>query len=113
MPCGAQRSDGEAQNQALRKCTGAAYGSSGEKIERIAGVEPVNTILDATQTRFFARAVADPEAIGDLWPSSVKPDNDSDEWVEEDGRDWKDHSAYWVQHNTRTNERREASALYT
>ena len=74
--------------------------SSGEKIERIAGVEPVNTILDAAQTRFFARAVADPEAIGDLWPSSVKPDNDSDEWVEEDGRDWRDHSGYWVQHNT-------------
>ena len=27
------------QNQALRKCTGAAYGSSGVKVEKIAGVE--------------------------------------------------------------------------
>ena len=45
-------------------------GSSGEKIERIAieriaGVVQVHTIMDAAQTRFFARAVADPSAIGD------------------------------------------------
>ena len=38
------------QNQALRKCTGAAHGSSGEKVERIAGVEPVDTVLDGAQT---------------------------------------------------------------
>ena len=50
------------QNQALRKCTGAAYGSSGEKVERIVGVDPVesvDTIMDAAQTKLFARAVAD------------------------------------------------------
>jgi len=87
------------QNQALRKCTGAAYGSSGEKVERIAGVEAVDTILDGAQTRFFARAVADPTAIGDLWPASLKPDNADNELVEEEGRDWGDHGAYWVQNN--------------
>ena len=91
------------QNQALRKCTGAAYGSSGEKVERIAGVEPVDTILDGAQTRFFARAVADPAAIGDLWPASLKLDNeevdDNDDLTKEEGWDWRDHGTYWVQNN--------------
>ena len=54
------------QNQALRKCTGAAYRSLGEKVERIVGVEPVDMILDRAQTQFFARVVADPTVIGDL-----------------------------------------------
>ena len=76
------------QNQALWKCTGAAYGSSGEKVQKIAGVESVDTILDAAQTRFFARAVADPSALGDLWPTSLKLDNEGvEEWTEERGRD--------------------------
>ena len=44
----------------------ALFGSSGEKMERIVGVESVDTIIDAARTRFFARAVADPTAIGDL-----------------------------------------------
>ena len=56
-------------------------------MERIAGVEPVDTILDGAQTWFFARAVADPTAIGDLWPASLKPDNDGNNLTEEDGRD--------------------------
>ena len=30
------------------------------------GVESVNMIMDAAQTRFFARVVAGPMAIGDL-----------------------------------------------
>ena len=36
------------QNEALQRCTGVAYGSSEEKVERIAGpgVELVDTILD-------------------------------------------------------------------
>ena len=41
--------------------------------------------------------VADPAAIGDLWPASLRPDNQGDELTEEDGRDWRDHGAYWVQ----------------
>ena len=87
------------QNPALRKCTGADYGSSGEKVEKITGVKPVDTILDAAQTRFFARAVADPSAIVDLWPASLKLDNNDTEWVEEEGRAWRDQRAYWVQNN--------------
>ena len=63
--------DAEAAEPGLRTCTGAAYGSSGEKVERIARVESVDTIMDAAQTRFFARAVADPAAISDLWPASM------------------------------------------
>ena len=55
--------------------------------------------LDGAQTRIFARAVADPSAIGDLWPASLKPDNDNNDLTEEEGRDWRDHGAYWVQHN--------------
>ena len=94
--------DAKLQNQALRKCTGAAYGSSGEKVERIAGVESVDTILDGAQTRFFARAVADPSAIGDLWPASLNPDNTDNELIEEEGRDWRDHGAYWIQNNNLT-----------
>ena len=68
------------QNQALRKCTGAAYGSSGVKVERITGVESVNTIINVAQTRFFPRAVADPTAIGDLWPASINPANNDEGW---------------------------------
>ena len=69
----------------------------------MAGVEPVDTILDGGQTRFFPRAVVDPTAVGDLWPTSLKPDNeaadmDTDLTMEE-GRDWRDHGAYWVQNN--------------
>ena len=37
----------------------------------------------------------------DLWPAFLKPDNHNigDEWVEEDGRDWKDHGAHGVQNS--------------
>ena len=41
------------------------------KFGGIVGVESVDTIMDAAQTRFFARAVVDPTAIGDLWPESI------------------------------------------
>ena len=74
------------QNQALRKCTGASYGSSGTKVEKIAGIEAVDTIMEAAQ-RFFARAVADPSAVGNLWLASLNPNNIEEEWVEEGGRD--------------------------
>ena len=65
-------------------------GSSGGKVERIAGVESVDTFMNCSDARGVA---ADPSAIGDLWPVSLKPDNgdgssnDDDEWVEENGRD--------------------------
>lgn len=69
--------------EAAKPSTGAAYGSSGIKVERIAGVEPVNTIMEAVQTRFFARVVVDPLAIGDLWPVPLNPANREEDWVEE------------------------------
>ena len=66
-------------------------------------MEPVDTILDGVQTLFFARAVADPTAIGDLWPTSLKPDNeemdDNNNLTKEEGRDWRNHGAYWIQNN--------------
>ena len=63
-------------------------------------VGPVDTILDAAQTWFFARVVADPSAIRDLfWPASLKRENNDNGQVEEEGRDWRDHGAYWVQNN--------------
>ena len=43
------------------------------KVEKIAGVEAVDTIMEAAQARFFARAVADPSAVGDLWSASLNP----------------------------------------
>ena len=67
------------------------------------GVEPVDMILDGAQTRFFTRAVADPTAVGDLWPASLKPDNEAmdmdSDLTKEEGRDWRDHGAYWIQNN--------------
>ena len=47
---------------------GTADGTSEEKVEKIAGVELVDSILVATQAGFFASAVADPRGIGHLWP---------------------------------------------
>ena len=46
--------------------------------------------MEAAQTRFFARAVADPLAVGDLWSASLNPSNSEEDWVEEWGRDWRD-----------------------
>ena len=37
----------------------------------------MDTILDGAQTRFFARALANPTAVGDLWPASLKADNEA------------------------------------
>ena len=36
-------------------------------------------------------SVADPAAIGDLWPASISSANSEPEWEEEEGRKWKDH----------------------
>ena len=69
-------------------------------MERVAGVELVDTILDEAQTRFFTRVVADPIAVGDLWPVSLKLDNEvadmDPDLTREEGWDWRDHGAYWV-----------------
>ena len=53
--------------------------------------DSIDTIMDAAQARslLFARAVVDPMAIGDLWPTSIRPGSD-EEWVEEASRYWRE-----------------------
>ena len=55
------------QYQALRKCTGTTLGASREKVNYIARVEDVKTILDSTQARYPARCATDPATTSDLW----------------------------------------------
>ena len=59
------------QYQALKKSMGAVQGSSIEKINKIAGVEEVDTIIRASQARFVVRSMADPSRVWDIWPKSV------------------------------------------
>ena len=64
------------QYQALRKCTGATLGASREKVNYIARVEDVKTILDSTQVRCLARWATDPATTSDFWdapPHLKKP----------------------------------------
>ena len=64
------------QYQALRKCAGATLGASREKVNYIARVEDVKTILDSTQVRYLARCATDPPMTSDLWdapPHLKKP----------------------------------------
>ena len=55
------------QYQALRKCTRVTLGASREKVNYIARVEDVKTILDSTQVRYLARCATDPATTLDLW----------------------------------------------
>ena len=64
-----------------------------EKVNRIAGVEEVDTIMRASQVRFVARSMADPSRVRDIWPKSVRPENDEDG---EEGRDWRDKNVRWM-----------------
>ena len=54
------------QYAALRKAIGAITGARMETVSRIAGVESVDTCLNAMQSRFIARAIGDPRGIGDI-----------------------------------------------
>ena len=54
------------QYAALRKATGAITGARMESVSRIAGVESVETCLNAMQSRFVARAIGDPRGVGDI-----------------------------------------------
>ena len=60
------------QYQALRKCTGAVLGANKEKVNAIAGVEDVETILDASQQRYMARCIANPSTTEDIWDEAAK-----------------------------------------
>ena len=55
------------QYQALRKCTGATLGASRERVNYIARVEDVKTILDSNQVRYLARYATDATTTSDLW----------------------------------------------
>ena len=55
------------QYQALKEATGAVQGSSIEKVDMIAGVEDVDTIMRANQACFIARSMADPAGVGDIY----------------------------------------------
>ena len=81
------------QYQALKKSMGAVQGSSMEKVNKIPGVEEVDTIMRASQARFVARSMADPSGVGDMWPKSARPENGEDG---EGGRDWRDKSVRWM-----------------
>ena len=81
------------QYQALKKSTGAVQGSSIEKVNRIAGVEEVDTIMRASQVRFIARSMADPSGVGDMWPKSARLGNEEDG---EEGRDWRNKNIRWM-----------------
>ena len=54
------------QYAALRKVTGTITGARMENVSRIAGVESVDTCLNAMQSRFMARAIGNPRGIGDI-----------------------------------------------
>ena len=60
------------QYQALRKCTGAVLGASKEKVNAIAGIEDVETILDAGQQRYIARCIVDLSTMEDIWEEATK-----------------------------------------
>ena len=64
-----------------------------EKVNRIAGVEGVDTIMRASQVRFVARSMADPSGVGDMWPKSAWPENEEDG---EEGRDMRDKNIRWM-----------------
>ena len=46
--------------------------ASKEKVNAIAGVEDVETILDAGQQRYMARCIADPSTTEDIWEEATK-----------------------------------------
>lgn len=47
------------QYQALKKVTGAVQGSSMDKVNKIVGVEDIDTIMQVAQARFTAKNIAD------------------------------------------------------
>ncbi len=56
------------QYQSLRKCVGAAHETAQAAVDCIAGVESIETKLDAMQARFVARSMTNPTAMEGLWP---------------------------------------------
>ena len=63
------------QYQALNKASGAVQWSSEEKLNKITGVEDVDTIMRATQAKFVARSMGDPTGVGGIWNKSARQEN--------------------------------------
>ena len=75
------------QYQSLRRCSGAPPGTAQDAVDRISGVESVETKMDVMQARFVARTMCDGSAMEGLWPA------DFEKSEEESGRErhWTDH----------------------
>ena len=54
------------QYQSLRKCAGAPQGTPQEAVDKITGVESIETKMDAMQARFVARSMCDVAAMEGL-----------------------------------------------
>ena len=80
----------------MRKCTGAVLGANRQKVNAIAAVGDVETILQATQTRYMARCMADPSTTADIWKMAHKDtggrpwDMTDQSWVPKKGQKRKD-----------------------
>ncbi len=75
------------QYQSLRKCAGAPQGTPIEDVDKIMGVESIETKIDMIQACFVARSMCDGIAMEGLWP----PDFEKSEEKLGKGRDWTDH----------------------
>ena len=55
-------------------------------MDRIAGVEDIDTILKSAQARFVARSMVDLTGVGDIWQGCES----------EGGRHWRDKNLAWA-----------------
>ena len=74
------------QYQALRKCTRVVLVSNKQKVNKIAAVEDVETILNTGQARYMARCMADPSTTEEIWEEEVS---------NKSGRPWNAHQTPW------------------
>ena len=75
------------QYQSLSKCAGAPRGTPQEAVDKISGVESIETKMDTMQARFVSRSMCDRSAMEGLWPA----DFEKSEEEQEEGRHWTDH----------------------
>lgn len=84
------------QYQALRKCTGAVIGADMYKVNKLAGVEGVDMILGAAQTRFMARCIGDPSMTDGIWEPILALQTGR-RLKGKSYRHWTDHGIKWLQ----------------
>ena len=61
-------------------------------MDAIGGVESIQTKLDVMQARLMARAMGNPEAIGDIFPYDFRDERGR----QGEGRHWADFRANWA-----------------